>query len=363
MGSAFLLVALLAPGCDDDRNEPPPPTGLTRTVLGFYPYWTPPNEYEQFRFDLLSTLVWSSLQPNPDGTVDTSRFGWPPTDLIATAQTRQVKVLVSIGATDAARIDDILADPTKQATLANAILSLLQTHGLDGVDIDFEGVNATNGITAGSNRPLLVDLMTAISQTLWTAQPSYKINIDLPDKDWVNVWDVAQLNARCTTLMIMGYDIFWSGSAYAGPPGPLNADNPADPNDWCVTKAVDVYLAAGAAKQKLLLGVPYYGYVYPTTDGSRLSPTQGPGVPYRYVDMASWASTYGRIWDLTWETPAFAYDNAGQWYQGHFEDAQSLARKYDLAIDRDIAGIGIWALAYDSGAPALWNAIEAKFAR
>jgi hypothetical protein len=155
--------------------------------------------------------------------------------------------------------------------------------------------------------------------------------------------------------MIMGYDYYWSGSANAGSVAPLEGGN------YNVNKSVHTFLQ-DIPKEKLTLGVPYYGYEWPTQDDTRLSATTGQGTALTYVKMRDAASLYGRKWDGTWKTPWYAYQSSGQWYQGHYDDNESLAYKYDLVLATDIAGIGIWALGYDPGATELWDLIRSKFA-
>jgi hypothetical protein len=45
----------------------------------------------------------------------------------------------------------------------------------------------------------------------------------------------------------------------------------------------------------------------------------------------------------------------------YFDDAKSIARKYDLVNRDNLRGVGIFALQYGAGAPELWDAIAAAF--
>jgi hypothetical protein len=42
-----------------------------------------------------------------------------------------------------------------------------------------------------------------------------------------------------------------------------------------------------------------------------------------------------------------------------FDDSLSLQMKSNLAVDRDLAGIGIWALSYEAGRQELWKGLRA----
>jgi len=64
------------------------------------------------------------------------------------------------------------------------------------------------------------------------------------------------------------------------------------------------------------------------------------------VSQTSWLrwKEFGIIWNQIW-----------------YDDSISLGLKYDFAINKNLKGIGIWALGYDDGRTELWNLIEKKF--
>jgi GH18 family chitinase len=51
------------------------------------------------------------------------------------------------------------------------------------------------------------------------------------------------------------------------------------------------------------------------------------------------------------------------WLQTYFDDPATLAVKEHLAVDRGLAGVGIWALGDDYGVPGYWEAIAATIER
>ena len=62
------------------------------------------------------------------------------------------------------------------------------------------------------------------------------------------------------------------------------------------------------------------------------------------------------------KVPWFAYkDSAGAWTEGYYDDAQSLAFKYDMVNAKGLAGTGMWTLLMDQGDNALWSLIANKF--
>ena len=55
-------------------------------------------------------------------------------------------------------------------------------------------------------------------------------------------------------------------------------------------------------------------------------------------------------------------DKENNYRQLWYEDSLTLAKKYDWVNEKNIGGVGIWALGYDNGYPDLWKLLGAKFA-
>ncbi|HLF05984.1 MAG TPA: glycosyl hydrolase family 18 protein, partial [Thermoplasmata archaeon] len=282
---------------------------------------------------------------------------WPPTQMITDAHAAGVKVVLTMTSFTDATTDAVLADPAKVATHVDALLNLVQTAGADGVNIDIEGVPKTNSVSGLLNRGHLIDYFKALAQKFWAADPAYQISLDLPAVDWSDVWNVSAIAPHVTYEMIMAYDYYWRGSANAGSVAPLD-----NGGGISVRRSVDYYLDQGLPKEKLLAGFPYYGYEWATASDQRGAATSGQGTAKTYNVAVAAAQQHGRKWDTEWKTPWYAYQSGAQWYQGHYDDAESLGLKYDLALQRDVAGIGIWALGYDAGKNELWDKIREKFA-
>jgi spore germination protein YaaH len=338
------------------RQEPGHVGPRFKQVIGFYPYWISQNEWQNWPMDMLGTIAWFSANANADGSV-TKPTGWPPSGLVPAAHAAGTKVVLTMTSFTDSTTDAVLADPAKISKHADALLTLVKDAGADGVNIDIEGVPKTNSVSGQLNRVHLPDYFKTLSQKLWAADPDYEISYDLPAVDWSDVWDVAAIDPYVTFHMIMGYDYYWKGSANAGSVAPLD-----NGGGISVRKSVTDFLGKGVPKAKLLLGVPYYGYEWPTASDQRGAATQGQGTARVYTAASDLANQHGRKWDAEWKTPWYAYQSAGQWHQGHYDDPESLGLKYDLVLQQDIGGIGVWALGYDSGGSELWGKIREKFA-
>ena len=111
---------------------------------------------------------------------------------------------------------------------------------------------------------------------------------------------------------------------------------------------------------KMILGLPYYGYDWPVVDDNINSETIGSGVAQTYSQAESMAQNYGYIWNNASNTAWFSYE-INNWHQCWYDDSLSLAHKYQFAIDNQLSGVGVWALGYDEGYNELWGALYDKF--
>ncbi len=323
---------------------------LFKTVLGFLPYWIDPNEVT-LRWDLLSTLAWFAVNCNPDGTLS-NPHGWPDPGIIETAHANGVAVVLAVTCFDAEAIASILASPENRSRMVGELLSEAIDNDIEGVNIDFEGVPA-------EQKENLVRFMEELTATFHREIPGSNVTIDTPAIDWRGAFDYDQLAVNSDGLMIMAYNYHWTGGSTAGPVSPLTGYGQLN-----VTWTLDDYFEWGLPenKDKFILGVPYYAIRWPTDGYDPHAAATGRGRALFYDTAASEVETrYERRWDEESQTPFYVYEEGGSPYQTWYDDAESLGYKYDLVLERDIQGIGIWALGYDGTRPELWEAIETHF--
>lgn len=322
---------------------------INKEVIGFYPNWTGPDFYLSLNYDSLSTIAWFSLKLQSDGSL--YKQAYPPANLISYSHSLGKKVVLCMNADyGSTAIDTILANPNLQTIVINNLLNEVQTYGFDGVDIDLEGIPTTNRVNEQSNRTLFTNFIVQLSNTFWNTNRNYRLSIDLPPYP-EDSFDTATLQKYVNYMMIMGYDYHWSGSSTAGAVAPIDG----------VSSSINRYLQT-IPSNKLILGVPYYGYEWNTQSDLPDSPVIGTGTSIRYADIVSTKITvYPRQWNTTWQSPYYAYQSGGQWHQGWYDDEQSLGLKYDLVNSNDLAGIGIWALGFDTPRTELSNLIINKF--
>jgi spore germination protein YaaH len=219
---------------------------LNKRVFGWHPYWVG-TTYTAYQWNLLSDLCYFSYDASPTtGNNTNASFAWTTASVVTVAKNNGTKIHICV--TMFSGHSTFWASTSAQTTLINNIVSLLNVRGGDGVNIDFEGMGASDKIP-------FTAFMTNLNAALNTANPNYQLSVCLYAVDWSGTFNIPALNNIVDLYTIMGYDYYYSGSATAGPTAPLYNYQPS--YNYTLAKSITFYIKAGATPSKLLLGLPY----------------------------------------------------------------------------------------------------------
>ena len=319
---------------------------LTKRIYGYLPYWQA-IDVNAFHWELLTDVVTFSVGLGADGTVS-NPHALPGTALASAAHAHGVKVHVCatlFNTTGNTEIASFLASTAARAKAAQQLAALAGS--ADGINLDFEFV------PSGSR-----DAFTGFVQQLRAALPAgAQLTIAMPSSIGYTGYDTAALAAATDRLLLMEYDYHWRTAPNSGPNSPLSTGGV-----WSgsVESAVTGFLGKTTA-DKLAVGVPYYGYDWPTASGSPGAATSGGGATVLLKDVFGKFGNYGRLWDSASQTPWYHYTASSVDHQGWVDDGQSLGLKFQYVNQKGLAGIMIWALGYDTGRTEAWDQITANF--
>ncbi len=316
-------------------------------VFGWHPYWASPAAFTYYDYDVLTHIAYFSYEVDTATGGYTTLRGWDTTSVISYAHQRGVKVILTVTNFGSARNTELLTDTVKQWNLIDNLVYQLQARNGDGVNFDFESVPS-------AQKANMVGFCRRAVRGIRGALPSAEISLATPAVNWSDGWDLAALAGICDYIIMMGYNYYWSGSTTAGPVAPVSGEN------YNITRSLNEdYIGDGVAPGKLLLGVPWYGYDWPVTSSDRKAPTTGTGKSRIYNSALNLAASHTVIFDQPTGVPWISYQSSGQWQQMWYDDSLSLQLKNNLAMDLNLAGIGIWALSYEAGRDELWNGLKA----
>jgi spore germination protein YaaH len=329
---------------------------LSHAVFGYLPDWEYLNGNQQYlRYDLLTHLACFDFAVDANGNLS-NPAGWPWTDVINDSHDNGVKVILTVtkfgGSSSAnAEIHELLTDSNKYQNFFSQVVLKLKAYQLDGVNIDFETYASED-----EGQPT-VDFMRRLSEFVKAELPEAEISFATPVINWGGDWDLPELVDVIDYAFIMGYAFWGSWSSTTGPNSPLEGTN----RNLLRSLNEEYAQIISTNPEKLILGIPYYGHHWTTNSQVAYTNQINDFVgSTRFRSAEPVAQTYGRQWDNLSKTPWVKWDS-GEWNQLWFDDDSSLALKYDLAIEKNLMGVGMWALGYDGERPELWNLIDMKF--
>ncbi len=316
-------------------------------VFGYAPYWTLPQS-SAFDVKDLSTLAYFSIDANGDGTLDQSGPGWNGyqsqdlVNLVTRAHGAGDRVVLTITCFSQASLDQITSDPNAPARLSAALIAAVQGKNLDGVNFDFEGEGSAD--QAG-----LTNLITKVSTALHATNPHWQVTMAVygsAASDSAGFYNVAAVAPAVDAFFVMAYDM--NSKTQPSSTSPLFGAGYTD------ARVIGDFLKV-VPPSKIILGLPYYGYDWPTTDGTTTATATGPESPLSDATIA--AANHPTYWDPVTDTPWTSYQVGSQWHTTYFDDPTSMALKAQLANYFRIAGVGIWALGMDGNDPAMMAAL------
>ncbi len=323
---------------------------LNKVVFGWHPYWAG-SDYLNYQWNYLSDIAYFAYSVDYTNGSYTTIHDWASSPAIDTAMKYGIRVHLT--ATLFANHNEFFANAQAQQNLIDNLIAQVKDRNAIGINIDFEGM-------AGSHKDDFTNFMKNLSTQFKKQVPGGIVSVCLYAVDWGGVFDMPELEKYVDLYTIMGYAYYYSGSSDAGPTGQLYLFNQFN---YTQSRSVSYYLNEGASPEKLILGVPYFGYEWETESNTVPSSTIGSGS----VKMIE--SIKNNI-DGNYSEPHldsnclsnyYVFEKEGAWYQTWVEDETSLKYSYKLINQTGIGGVAIWALSYDNGYTEMWELLRDYF--
>jgi chitinase len=268
----------------------------------------------------------------------------------------RLKILISLEGAAAGFAEDARPEKRK-AFVASCIDTFLRGNfapgihepGIfDGFDIDWESPHTAD---AANYQALLEEFRSQMRPV----RPGLRLSIAVGHSPhMLPGTNFAAIAPLVDQVGVMNYDYTGPWSQTTGFIAPLFG-NPTDPHHSnSIEKSIASYIAAGVPAEKLLMGVPFYGYSWTAVDHTNNGLFQaGHGAhgdePYRYIRTVTANSPIYR--DPRSRAP-WLYDGETFWT---YEDAVSVRYKVSYAANERLAGVMIWELSGDTSDAVLLN--------
>jgi spore germination protein YaaH len=304
--------------------------------------------------DQIDILVPTWYQVDSSGLVT----GEPEPTVLAAALKAHVSVVPIVALFDKDEVHKLLLDPVAQTHMNEALIRECKEHGYDGFQFDLEDIMWTD-------RDALSATVKATADALHKEHLQVQIAV-VPNapghagsgqfarwifEEWRAAFDLKALGESVDLLCLMTYDqqTRWTS------PGPVAAWG------W-VNENLD-YALKVVPREKLSLGIAFYGYHWYTGDPGLGQKEKKPNQTAEYISYAN--SIYLRDtykgkqqWDEDDHTPWFYFyrDQMREWV--FFTDKRAFDDRYNLAKERHLQGFCAWVLGEED--PTIWSSIPSR---
>lgn len=322
-----------------------PAEGLESYVLGYYGSRRKETlPAEKIDFKTITHICHAFVVPNKDGSLDyRNDFLYP--ELIETAHKAGRKVLVSLGGGGGGRAVEafppVAANPPLRRKFISNLIDFCLTHGYDGIDFDWE---YPKNLEERDNHALLVsELREAVDKLDTPLLITMAIGARIGSE---KTFDHVILKEKLDWFNVMTYDFHGPWMNRAGHNSPIYGVSlrPSGAAEGCYTAISFLRDSMGIPAEKLLLGLPFYGFVL------EASHIRGPSDGGRYINynevILKWAEgdwTYK--WDEVSMVPWMIHDSHDQIIT--FDNPRSISLKCNFARVNGLRGVMIWALGQD----------------
>lgn len=326
---------------------------------------------EGLRADLLTHLFYAFA------TIEDGRPKLPPRAKAEVAEIRRLhphlRVVMSIGGWGADGFSDAARTPPGRAEFADRCVELAAD--FDGIDLDWE-FPVSGGPEEVVHRPedrrnctlLAQDLRDRLGpdRLLTAALPAGRLQSAGP-YDPAESYELAELAGILDFVNLMTYDFGTGFSPIATFNAPLAevADEPLDPRlrQWNnVAGAVSYYERSGVPRDRLVLGVPFYGRGFrvaaPGEQAGLFQPQIGT------VPVGDWRDIQRDLLsDPAWERHRHPVARSAWLYHPgthtfvSYEDAESIEERAAYAVRENLRGVFMWHVMGDDHEHSLLEAM------
>lgn len=322
-------------------------------VIGFLPYWLISKaqiDYSKY----ITRLTYFSLTIDKDGSIQKyTKPGESEPGYLALKNGKFNPYLggnlsIAVFSGNDKSINEMLKDPILSANnLTSDIIPIMKQYGFSDLNLDVEQVSDASP----SARIKFTQFVKQVRKNLDNAKAG-TLSIDISATAFVkntNLADPAALTPLVNKVILMAYDYHFMGSFVTGPVAP--GQGAGTVSEFDTESAVNAALKI-MPSEKLILGIPLYGYEWETINNVPRSAT----IPRtsliisnkRAEDLLASCASCSAEFDKTDEESHIIYKNDnGTYQQVFYPDKNSTQYKVNLAKQYSLGGIAVWALGYE----------------
>ena len=373
--SNLLTVTTVNPDVPSENENPTTPEqptipSDTKIITGYYASWSAYSGYTPFSIPAskLTNIHYAFAKIGDDfkialgdPTIDRDNFE----KLYALKKTYpHLKTIISIGGWDwSGKFSDVALTNASRTTFADSVVAFIKQYHFDGVDIDWE-YPVSGGLSTNMKRAEDEKNFTLLLQTIKEKLDTQgvidgkKYSLSFAGgagSTYIKNTELNLLYKYVDYAIIMTYDLHGPWDSYTDFNAPLYSPSETSPQyKLSVDSVVNAWISAGFSPSKIVLGVPFYGYVYKgateTNNGLYSRYTGGSSMTYDQI-----VSNY--LYNLSYIQCRHAEALVPWLFNGSafitYEDAASISAKAHYVNTNQLAGVSIWELSQNKNGDLL----------
>ena len=333
------------------------PLSPKKIVIGFLPYWllnTAKSDYSKY----ITTLSYFGLRVDQNGNIQKllnpqqEEPGWYALrsgkldQFFNNALKNNVSLSLMVASGDINSINNLINDPNIHAkNLVSDLKPLIDKYKFSDINLDIEYTQ--NASPAARNN--FTKFVTEVKKELINNET---LTVEISPMDVINdnLIDSKAMSKIADNIVLMAYDYHSTSSFVTGPVAPLSGAGVI--SEYDVTAAIEKALDL-ISPQKLVLGIPLYGYEWETLNRitrSAIIPNTGVVASNRRTEelLYSCSSCSATLDNEANEKYISYFDqNMGDYHMIYYPDMNSTEAKISLANQFQLGGFALWALGYD----------------
>lgn len=336
------------------------PLGLqSAKIIGFLPYWLL-SDAEKNYADYLTDIQFFAITIDEDGTIlkrtkpTETEPGWlslnsgKMSKYIEYATKNNLNKSLVLFLADEEKISALLSNPLSHATtMINAVEPIMKEYGFSEINLDIESFQ-----TASEEARTSFTLFTKTVREQMDKKKLGKLSIDISPTALIKPYliDVKSISPYVDTVIFMTYDFHYQGSIVTGAVSPIGGvpKTAEFDTETSIKEALRVL-----PPEKIIMGVPLYGYEWETLGNiprSATIPGSGITASNKRVEelLELCASCSAQFDEMSKESYVIYKDQETEtFHQIFYPDKKAMEEKIKLMKKYRLGGIALWALGYE----------------
>lgn len=304
-------------------------------LYAFYPFWKDDSGL-LVDFSLYTRIGYFAILPDLNTGEIKQAFNWSKLD-ISVAQKLNCKVDLVVAGFNHNSSSKIWIDNNVSKNLSKNLINLLEQSKGNGITIDF-------GYISESNSQSFINFVVNLKNKLLTVDKSHKLSLILPPAfEKTNAhfaYNIKELNNAVDFYLLTSFDNHNNKTFNINTQSTPLANNHHHAD---INSSVLKYKSIGLPLEKTIIVYPFFGKQWKNTNENKVVKLISNDFFSKKVKPIS-----SRIANNKSHTPKFKYTSNNTTYHVLIEDTASITKKCKYIIEEEMAGIGIWALGYDS---------------